>query len=75
MIGFRKLFAWLLCFGLCAAVALKTVWLGTGVDIPPGVVEVLKWSTAFFFGFNTLEKLTDKYTMTPKGLVESEPKP
>lgn len=75
LIGWRKLSAWLLCFALCAAVSIKSVWIGTGSDLPPGVVDTLKWVTAFFFGFNVLDKLTDRYTATPSGLVESQPKP
>ena len=56
--------------------SLKAVWLGTGTDIPTGVVDLLKWVTAFFFGFNVLDKVTDKYTIaTPPGFVESQPKP
>lgn len=75
MVGWRKLAAWFLCFLLGAAVSLKAVWIGTGTDIPAGVVDLLKWTTAFFFGFNVADKLTDRYTITPGGLVESQPKP
>ena len=75
MVGYRKLIAWALCFALGSIVTIKTVWAGTGADIPPGVVEFLKWATLSFFSLNALDKLTDRYTITPGGLVESQPKP
>jgi hypothetical protein len=75
MLGWRKLTAWALVFALCAAVSIKAVWMGAAQDIPPTVADVIKWVTAFFFGMNVLDKLTDKYTIGPGGLTPSEPKP
>ena len=75
MIGFRKLTAWLLVFGLCAAVAIRTVWIDHATDIPQITADLLKWATGFFFGFNVADKLTDKYTLTKDGLQDSQPKP
>ena len=54
MLGWRKLSAWSLIFVLSAVVSVKVVIAGGG-DIPPNVVELVKWCTGFFFGANALE--------------------
>lgn len=60
MVGWRKLSAWLLIFAVAAAVAINLTFKGGALDIPPNVVDLIKWVTAFFFGANALEHFTDK---------------
>ena len=55
MLGWRKLGAWLLVFALCAVIAIKAVFMGAAVDIPAGVIDLIKWVTGFFFLGNTAE--------------------
>lgn len=66
MIGWRKLSAWLMVFGLCAFVSVKTVLAGGG-DIPAGVIDLVKWVTGFFFAGNAIENLAGKITVTTNG--------
>ena len=56
MVGFRKLFAWVLIFGLCSVVTIKAVWLGSAVDIPPTVAGVIEWVTTALFAANVGDK-------------------
>lgn len=65
-LGWRKLSAWGLIFALCAVVAVKAVFAGAAVDIPPGVIDLLKWVTGFFFGANLIEHLAPNLTLTAK---------
>ena len=65
-LGWRKLSAWLLVFALCAVVAVKAVFAGTAVDIPSGVIDLLKWITGFFFGANVVEHVAGKVKIVPQ---------
>jgi hypothetical protein len=66
-LGWRKLSAWLLVFALCAVVAIKSVFAGASIDIPPGVIDLIKWVTGFFFGANVVEHLAGKVQVVPNG--------
>ena len=66
-LGWRKLSAWLLVFALCATVAIKSVFAGAAIDIPPGVIDLLKWITGLFFGANVVEHLVGKVQVVPNG--------
>lgn len=66
-LGWRKLTAWLLIFGLCCTVAIKSVFAGASIDIPPGVIDLIKWVTGFFFGANVVEHLAGKVQVVPNG--------
>ncbi len=50
MIGWRKLMAWLLVFGLATAAMLVEK------DVPPGAKDLLWSATGFFFGANVMGK-------------------
>lgn len=56
-IGWRKSVAWLLVFGLCVYATVDAMSTGAApaTDIPPNVVELMKWVTGFFFGSNVAE--------------------
>lgn len=66
-LGWRKLSAWLLVFALCSTVAIKSVFAGAAIDIPPGVIDLIKWVTGFFFGANIVEHLAGKVQVVPNG--------
>ena len=66
-LGWRKLSAWLLVFALCAVVAIKSVFAGAAIDIPAGVIDLIKWVTGFFFGANIVEHLAGKVQVVPNG--------
>ncbi len=67
IVGWRKLSAWGLIFSLCAVVAIKAVFAGASVDIPPGVIDLIKWVTGFFFGANIVEHLAGKVQVVGNG--------
>lgn len=58
LIGWRKLSAWGLIFGLCAVVTIRAVWAGQVADIPAGVQNVLIWVTSAFFVLNVIGEHT-----------------
>ena len=66
MIGWRKLTAWALVMFLCGFVSVKTVISGVNADVPAGVVDLIKWVTAFFFLGNGLEHLANNITVSKK---------
>lgn len=74
MIGYRKFAAWAAVFVLCVVATLKAFANGA-TDIPPNTMNLIIWVTAPFLAANVMDKLTDKYTATPSGLVESQPRP
>lgn len=51
ILGWRKLSAWTLVFGLCAYATIAVIEAG-GTDIPDNVLAAIKWVTGFFFGAN-----------------------
>lgn len=63
MLGWRKLSAWLLVFGLSAVVSLKLVAGGAVTDVPPNAVDLVKWVTGFFFGANAVEHLAGRLSV------------
>jgi len=65
-LGWRKLSAWGLIFALCATVTIKAVFAGAAVDIPPGVIDMVKWVTLFFFGANVVEHIAPNLTIAAK---------
>lgn len=60
MLGWRKLSAWGLVFSLAAFVSIKLVASCGVTDIPPNVVDLVKWVTGFFFGANAVEHIAGK---------------
>ena len=67
-IGWRKLGAWGLVFGLVAAATYF------GRDLSDNAVDLLKWVTLYFFGANAAEWLL-KDISVQFGPKKPEPKP